>query len=262
MNDLVRDLQMPKSVLVASDSLYSELAGGANSVHLLQKLDAMVVPYSTTPYFNELRVIQVRDHLDQCGQLIEGSLLIKNPYDPDTFELAENAIAAFAADKYLAMAKVAGLLGAVEVTFGEARIESEQTEWAAGLKARFKIGNGEASVKREVQRQVTSRIDAHLTYPGGRPSPEQARGYLARRNLSRDTQLEALVELRSGPNAVISFDMKMNGTRESESNLRCALDLANAGPVKLLQIGATFTKTAKLVKDVEITTQIRFPTSD
>lgn len=259
MTELVQDIKMPKSVLVASNALYSDLAGGADSIHLLQKVDAMVVPYSASPHFNERSVLRVREHLDQCGQLIEGSLLIKNPFDIDSFELADTAIAAFAADKYHAMARVAGLLGAIDVTFREARIESERTEWAADLKARFRIGNGEASAKREVQRQVTSRIDAHLTFPGGKPSPEDAREYLSRRNLSRDNQLEALIELRTGPNAVISYDMKMNGIRESESNLRCALDLANAGPVKLLQIGATFTRTAKLVKDVEIATEIRFP---
>lgn len=251
--------KLPKSVLVASDSLYAQLAGGADSIHLLQKLDAMVVPIAAKPHFNEAAVGAVRDHLDQSGQLLEGSIFIKNPYDADTYEIAENAIAAFAAEKYLALAKTAGLLGAVEVSFREARVESEQTEWDASAKAKFKIGSGEANAKRQVKKQVTSRINAHVTYPGGPSSPEQARNYLVQRNLSRDSQLQALVELRTGPNAVISYDMTMNGTRESESNLRAALDLANAGPVKLLQIGAVFTRTATVVKDVEISTQIRFP---
>lgn len=254
--------RMPRSVLVASDALYLQLASDPDTIGLLQRVDAMVVPYAANPLFNESRVLRVREHLDLRSQLTEGSILIKNPFDLDSFEIAENAIAAFTADKYRVMAKLAALLGAVEVTLGEARVESERAEWSGDLKSRFKIGSGASSAKREVRGQVTSRISAHLTFPGGSPSLEQAREHLDRHNLSRDNELNALVQLREGPYPVIRFEMKMSGTKELESSLRCALDLANAGPVKLLQIGGSFTKTANVIKDIEITTTIDFPTPE
>ena len=109
MSEFVSIPRMPKSVLVATDSLYEELASGPNTVDLLQGLDAMVIPFSAAPHFNEDAVFQLRDHLVQHGQLVKGSLLIKNPYDPDTFELADNAMAAFTDAKYHAMANVARL---------------------------------------------------------------------------------------------------------------------------------------------------------
>lgn len=261
MTELAPGLKIPRSVLVASDTLYLRLVGDPSSIHLLQKVDAMVVPYSLSPQFHDRAVVLMREHLDRSGQLSEGSILVKNPYDADSFELAENAIGAFAAEKYRALAKVAALLGAVDVSFREARVESQQSNWSANVRARFKVADGSADAKRQVKKQVTSRIDAHLTFPGGSPSPEAALDYLERRNISHDRDLAALIELRSGPYPVLSYEMKLNGTRESESNLQCALDLANAGPVKVLKVGATFARTAKFVKDVEISTKIRFPSS-
>ena len=81
---------LPKSVLVAPDELYHRIASGPDTVELLERLDAMVVPYSVSPHFNESSVLAVREHLESQGQLTRGALLIKNPYDPVTFELAEN----------------------------------------------------------------------------------------------------------------------------------------------------------------------------
>lgn len=258
MTDPLDIARLPRSVLVVPDHVYQQLASGADSVDLLQRTDAMVVPHSARPAFLEKEIVQVRRHLDQAGQLLEGLILIKNPFDDDTYEHADRAIAAFAADKYHVMAKVAGLLGAIDVKFEDARIETEASSWAADLATRVKLGKGSASAKREVEKQVTSRIDAHMSFPGGQPSPDAAREYLRDRNLSRDSHLRRLIELREGPHAVLGYEMTVNGLSESESNLRCALDLANVGPVKLLEIGATFARTAKDVKQVNITTRITF----
>lgn len=252
-------LKMPKSVLVAPDALYLQIAAGADSVDLLQSRDAMVVPYSMSPHFHQQDVLRVREHLQNQGQLVKGSLLIKNPYDPDTFELADNAIAAFTDAKYHAMANVARLLGALEITLKETRVESHVEAWNAELKARFKIGDGKASAKKEVKKKISALLDVHFEFPGGQPDPVQALEYLERRNLAHDYRLRDLIEMRSGSSQVIKYEMKLSGTRESDSHLACGLELANAGPVKLLQIGASFTKTVESVKNVEITTEILFP---
>ena len=251
--------RMPKSVLVASDELYQQIAAGPDSVDLLQSLDAMVVPYSVSPHFHELQVVAVREHLETQGQLINGSLLIKNPYDPDSFELAENAIAAFTDAKYHAMANVARLLGAVEVTLKETRVESQIEAWNAQLKGRFRIGDGKASAQREVKKKISALLDVHFVFRGGAPSLEEAREYLERRNLTNDYRLRELLEMRTGASKIIKCELKMSGTKESDSNFASGLELANAGPVKLLQIGASFTKTLQSVKNVEVTTEILFP---
>lgn len=250
---------MPKSVLVAPDDLYHRIASGPHTVELLERLDAMVVPYSVTPLFNESTVLAVRDHLESEGQLLRGALLIKNPYDPVTFELAENSLEAFTEAKYRATANVARLLGAVEVTCKETRVESESQSWNADLKATFKVGDGSANAKREVKKRVHARLDLHYVFSGGEPSPSEALEYLERRNLAHDYRLRDLIEMRTGTHRVVKTELMLSGTRESDSNLACGLELANAGPVKLLEIGASFTTTMQAVKDVEITVEITFP---
>lgn len=253
------EMKMPRSVLIASDALYFKLAGDSETIHLLQGTDAMVVPYSTSPHFNEGNVVRMREHLDRTGQLAQGSLLIKSPYDSESFEVSENAIATFALEKYRAMAKVAALLGACEVKFEEVRIETASSSWSANLDARVKAGRGKADAKRDVRKHLTSRIDSHLKFRGGAPSPDEARAYLVQRNISHDRELAALIDLRTDSNRVEHYEMTISGSLESETNLQCALDLANAGPVKLLKIGATFARTVSVVKNIEISTKIDFP---
>lgn len=251
--------KMPRSVLVASDALYFKFAGDPEAIHLLEGTDAMVVPYSTSPHFNDQEVLRVREHLSRTGQLAAGSLLIKSPYDSESFEVSENAIATFAVEKYRAMAKVAALLGASEIKFEQARIETANSKWSANLNTRFKVGGGKAEAKRDVRKHLTSRLDSHLKFRGGSPSPDEARAHLVQRNIFHDRELAALIDLRTDPNRVEHYQMTISGSLESESNLQCALDLANAGPVKLLQIGATFARTVNVVMNIEISTTIEFP---
>lgn len=258
MSEFAIGSRLPKSVLVAPDELYQKIASGPDTVDLLESVDAVVVPYSVSPQFQESNVLAVRHHLEAQGQLTKGALLIKNPYDPETFELSENAIEAFTEAKYRATAKVALLLGATEVTCTETRIESETAAWNADLKAALKIGDGSANAKREVKKRVNARLHMHYVSAGGDPSPAEALEYLERRNLANDYRLRDLIELRSGTNKVLEVELVVSGTRESDSYLACGLELANAGPVKLLQIGAAFTMTMQAVKNVDITVKMVF----
>lgn len=251
----------PRSVLVASDRLYMRIAQDSNSVALLEDLDALVVPLKREPVLNEEYVSDVRDLLEQSNQLASGSLLIKNPYDRDSYELAENAMGAFASAKYHALANAARLLGATEVHFVEAKLETTRSTWAADLKARFSPGGGDASATNEVKQKLKEQLEGRLTFPGSAPAPDEALSFLASRYLSHDQQMKDLVQMRTGDhNLVTTYVMKMSGTRESESNFRSALNIANAGPVKALDIGASFSKTAESVKDIEIVTEILFET--
>lgn len=259
MSESPTPIRLPKSVLVAPDELYHRMASRPDSVDLLERVDAMVVPYSVTPHFNEPPVLSVRNHLEAQGQLTPGALLIKNPYDPVSFELAENAIEAFTEAKYRATANVARLLGAVKVTCKETRVESETQTWNADLKAKFKFGEGNASARREVEKRVNARLHMHYDFTGGEPVPAEALDYLERRNLGNDYRLRDLIEMRTGPHRVVKVELNLSGTRESDAHLACGLELANSGPVKLLAIGAAFTSTMQAVKDVEITVEITFP---
>lgn len=64
--------------------------------------------------------------------------------------------------------------------------------------------------------------------------------------------------MRTGKNPISAYKMTLSGTRESAANLRSAPKIANAGPVKAVEIGASFSKTAELISSIEITTEITF----
>ncbi len=260
-----RERVLPRSVLVASDQLYLRLSSSPKDVELLDDLNAMVVPYSVHPAFHEEQVSLVRKQLEASGQLVTGSLLIKNPYDAVSYEFAEAAIEAFASAKYHAMANVARLLGARQVHFKEAKVETRQSEWKFGIKGKLKIGVADGQASNQVKDQIKAQLDGQMKFPGSRPRVDEALAYMARRNLSNDQQLRDLVDMRSDKgvsaedqNLVLSQIVRISGTRESESNFRSALNIANAGPIKALQIGATFTKSATSIRNIEIITEITF----
>ncbi|WP_157155715.1 hypothetical protein [Diaminobutyricimonas sp. LJ205] len=229
-----------------------------DSVELLEDLDAMVIPFSSKAEGNELQVASIRQVLLATGQLVSGALLIKNPYETESYEFAEQAIETFAAAKYHHFANVARLLGARQVRFVQARVERVSANWAGSLKARVSPGGGEAEASKEVIKNLEDRLEGQMKFPGSDPAPEEALEHLRRRNLSNDQQLKALVEMRTGTNLISDYRMTLSGTRESDANLQSALKIANSGAVKAVEIGASFSKAAKSISSVEITTEIKF----
>lgn len=250
----------PRSVLVADDNLYLDIAGDPASVSLLDDLDAMVIPYSVVAAGNERRVDDVRELLRAAGQLIPGALLIKNPYEREVFEFSEHALESFASAKYHHLATVAKLLGAKEVQFEDAKIERQTATTRAGFKAIFPgLAGGDASVTKEMARKLDDRLEGRLTFGGGEPEPDAASAFLRRHNLSNDQQLRSLVEMRSGSNPINGYRMTLSGTRESDANMRAALSIAESvSGKKGINVGASFTRDLRSIRSIEITTTITF----
>lgn len=259
MSEIDADMKMPRSVLVAPDDLYIRLAGDPNSVGLLRDLNAMVVPYTLKPQLNEQQVLAMRERLAAAGQLSRGALLIKNPYDSSTYVLAERAIETFARAKYDALANVARLLGAREIHFIEAKVETHTTSWGAGIKAKIQVAAADGTTSKEVKNRLKTRLEGLITISNPEILLDEANAYIKRCNLTGDLELMTLVRMRTGPGGLLkSRMMKMSGTQESEANLRSALSIANAGPMKAVQIAPSFTATAQSIREIEIITEIKF----
>lgn len=248
----------PRSILVADDDLYLRIAHDSDDVRLLADSDAMIVPYSVEPALNARAIESVRTLLRDSGQLAPKSLLIKNPYQAESYESADEAIGTFSITKYHAFANVARVLGATEVRFLEAKVELENSSLQAKIAAMLPAGGGDVEAAREVTKKLEDRLSAHLTFDGGAPNPAAADDLLKRSHLAHDPQLRALVNMRTGGNLLTRYDFTLSGTRESTSNLTSALQIANAGPVKALEIGAKFSMMAKAIRNIEIKTEITF----
>ncbi|MEJ1922509.1 hypothetical protein [Microbacterium sp. KHB019] len=209
---------------------------------------------------NEVQVDAVREVLRAAGQLIPGSLLIKNPYEAEVFEFSEYALESFASAKYHHLATVAKLLGATDVRFEDAKIERQTTSTNGGVKALIPgFGGADADVSKEVARKLDARLEGHFTFGGDEPDPRAALDFLRLHNLANEQQMRSLVEMRTGSNPVQGYRMTLSGTRESDANLRAALSIAESiSGKKGVSVGATFTREVKSIRSIEITTSIKF----
>lgn len=248
----------PRSVLIADQELYLRIAQDQDHVQLLEDTNAMIVPYEGQPEVNEVAVSAVRRSIATAGRLIPGALLVRNPYGVDGYEPAEDAIEAFSIAKYHALANVGRLLGATEIHFVEAKVKSERADFQAKIAALLPVGAADAEAARELTKKIEDRLDGHLHFSGGEPDPEAAHEYLRCSNLATDPQLRALVEMRSGTNLMTKYAFTISGTREAATNFNSALQIASAGPVKAVDIGARFAMMAHTIRNVEIRTEIRF----
>src|SRR5690606_32223122 len=204
------------------------------------------------------QVASIRDVLSAAGQLIPGALLIKNPYQTASYEFADFAIETFASAKYHALAEVARLLGAKTIHFVHAKVDHDVARWGGGATAQIPAAGGEAEVSNEVTKKLEERLEGEMMFTGSDAAPEDALACLRERNLTNDPQLQGLVEMRTGANPILQYKMTLSGTRESAANLTSALKIANAGPVKAVNIGTSFSRTANSISSIEITTKITF----
>lgn len=248
---------LPRSVLVVDDDTYRQISEGPDSVDLLDDLDAMVIPYSGKAEVNIAEVAALRRLLLEAGQLIPGSLLVKNPYTPATYEPADLALESFALAKYHALANVAKHLGATKVSFVDAQVDDAESSWNAAAKARVTVAKADAQLGREVTQKIAKKLHGEMTFDGAAPDIDSALESLRVRNLMNDQQLRYLIELRTGINPIASYKMTLSGTRESSANLRSALNLAVSVP-KSVEGSASFTRVVNTISNIDITTEITF----
>ena len=192
MAEVTGRADIPRSVLVADARLYRQISESPDSVGLLEDLDAMVIPYSGKAQANELEVAAVRALLVRTGQLAPGSLFVRNPYAADSYELADNAIEAFALAKYHALANVAKHLGATKVSFVDARVDDSDSSWRGDLRVKIPVAKADAAISREVTKKIANRLQGEMTFEGSAPDIDQALESLRDRNLLSDQQLRYL----------------------------------------------------------------------
>ncbi len=247
----------PLSVLVADDDLYLTILHEPSSARLLEDRFAMVIPYSLTPAVNVDGALAVREMLERSGQSMRNTLLVKNPYRAASYEPADTALQAFASAKHRAVGQVAGLLGARTVEVVETRVDKTTLKHDARFSAVLKLLRADVDGSREVAEEIAKRLEVVVKFAGGAPRPEEARAYLAQRNLSADDELLDLINMRADTE-LLEYTMTVNGTRESRASLAAALDLAAVPVVKAAQVGVGFSQTLQAVSTVEISTRITF----
>ena len=249
----------PRSILVADDHLYQEIAQSPDHVELLQDPEAMVVPYSARPEGNEVDVMAMRGILIAAGQLVTGALLVKDPYVDDHYAFAGSAVETFASAKYHHLANVARLLGATEVRFVDAKVGHDAESAEAGGKAKILgLVGAEAHRSSEIKKKLKDQLQGEMRFAGSEPAIEEANEYVRSRYLANDHQIRALIDMRAGSNPLLSYKMSLSVTRESDVNLRSAAKIVSKIPSKSFDIGASFERDVHSFRNIEIITEISF----
>lgn len=259
MTDSKDNIRMPRSILILPVATYGDLTRSREWADLHEDADeALVIPYSGKASASQEVVDEIRALLSEQDLLESGSLLIRSPYDADHYERAEDAIEAFASAKYHEVALIAGLLGARSVRFVEVKVDQNRSRAAGALAAKIPAASAKADVSQDVARNIEKRLEGDFTFDGADPDIKGARDLIKRKRLSSDRQIAALVEMRAGTNPIKRYRITMNGTRESTTNVKSALRIAHAGPIKAADIGVDFVRTVEAISRIEITTEIEF----
>lgn len=249
----------PRSILIAEDDLYHEIARSPEQVELLQDPEAMVVPYSARPEENEAAVVAMRDLLIAAGQLVSGALLVKDPYEDDHYAFASTAVETFASAKYHHLANVARLLGATEVRFVDAKVGRDVESAEVGAKAKILgLVGAEADLSSELKKKLNDQLQGEMRFAGSDPAIDEANEYVRRQYLASDHQIRALIDMRAGSNPLLSYKMSLSATRESDVNLRSAAKIVSKIPSKSFDIGASFERDVHSFRNIEIITEISF----
>lgn len=248
--------RLPRSVVVVNDATYQAMKRDPGSVDLLSDPDSLVLPYSADR--DSATAARVREILEEADHLDVGTLLVRNPYESESYTLADEAVEVFTGTKYQVLAKVAGLLGATSVKFVEAKVDVDRSSSSGTAKGTVKVVKADASVERDWEHRITSDITAEYNFDGGDPDLGAARAYLSEKKLRTDHDLSSLIELRDGPNPLRKRVVTLNATRESDKSLKAALKLANSGPIKVADIGAGFRHSVESLRKVELVTEIIF----
>ncbi len=245
----------PRVAVVVSDRTYRNIANDERMAYLLETPDSLVVPYSAAPVAQAERVVAVREQLIDRDLMATDQLLVRNPYDPTSYEYADDALETFVKAKYYHLASIAAHLGASSIKFLKVEIQQDKSDAAGDLKANVKVAKADAKFARTIKNRLEGRFDAATDLAGKPVDVEAARAFMLERRLANDPDVLGLIDLCAVGNPVRTHRVKMDGLRESTRSLKAGLELTTNLGIKLGD-GGLFTRAVESISSIEVTTEI------
>lgn len=250
-----QSMPAPRVAVVVSDRTYRNIANDERKAYLLETPDSLVVPYSADPVAQAKRVVAVREQLIDRDLMATDQLLVRNPYDPTSYEYADDALETFVKAKYYHLASIAAHLGASSIKFLKVEIEQDKSDTAGDLKANVKVTKADAKFARTIKNRLEGRFEAATDLAGKPVDVEAARAFMLERRLANDPDVLGLIDLCAAGNPVRTHRVKMNGLRESTRSLKAGLELTTNLGMKLGG-GGLFTRAVESISSIEVTTEI------
>jgi hypothetical protein len=254
MSDLP-SAEVRRTVLVIAPDDRRSLLTHPETVDLFENPELAIVEYRPGhPPGSDLAAL-LRDQ----NLLRVGTLAIQSPYQLDRYVDANSAIVEFTEERLLKIAQIAQALGAKELNVEEVRQEDRAARGSARLDVKAEFVHGEASAEAEVEQRLRQHNKLRQTFPGSAPNFTTARAILRTSGLAGDPQLLALITMRDSDNPITEHDVHFSGLREAEGSFKvCARVSEGLGRFRIAGLGAEFAAQYKELKDVSLTTVIRF----
>lgn len=196
------------------------------------------------------------DKLSRKALWVPGTTLVQDPYETDLYlplkeEEISNSLLESAKKRYRAFEEVVSKLGAVFMKIEEAQHCNQQGQ--VSVNGNYKLVDAE--VKFDIARQLQETIQVKSTFKGGKPDVPAAYDILLRYNLTGDSELKSLIELRRGDNPIIAKEVKWSACRELVTSLELGVKLALPGISK----GGNLEANLKIASQSMLTWRVEFP---
>lgn len=185
-----------------------------------------------------------------------GVMLIQSPFEPDIYEDAATAPERFALDKYIIFSELCQRLGAKAVVVNHVKVERQQDTLSTKVSGERPIGSIEGNIDRELTRKFSEQMTMTLKFSGSSADIAGAQQLLQSRNLTRDSCMSSLIEMRKeGPNQLMSRKLVINLSSETKKNLSIAARITVPGFVSL---GIDYKTTSSRQLDYVVTLDVQF----
>ncbi|MCF6508710.1 hypothetical protein E9549_15040 [Blastococcus sp. MG754426] len=174
--------------------------------------------------------------LDHAGLLVAGNVLVQMPYDPDSYETADEAQQRAAERKHLIFTKLCQLLGARHVHLEVVETQSDKGEARVDLTGSARGVTGKGHVEKKTAEALAASMRLDDRYVGGATDIEAAEALLEKHRLTSEPQMRSLVDARASSNQLHSRKYTVDLSRESSRQLQAAAQLKVP---KFLTVGAS-----------------------
>ncbi|WP_062529106.1 hypothetical protein [Demequina rhizosphaerae] len=211
-----------RRVVIALDQVDFDGIDMGDSRNLLRRRDVAVVNVED----QQNLAGSLAGELIDAGVLTAGAVLAQNPYRNDDYLPVQESDQAFAIEKFMVVSHICQLLGAKSIEVLKVDEQERNSHWSAGAGVGVKGTKVDATVKGEKAASLARRIELHDQFDGAEPNIELAIAALRSRNLTRERDLVALIDGRTGDhNLLKKRTLEMDLSTESRRLLDIALEV-------------------------------------
>lgn len=247
------DPSVRKAILVLQQHDLEKCAYEPGAAQSLLDEEAYVLQFPVRPQ-GELSMA-LRNIVDS-GLARPGTMLVQNPFEPDTYEEASLAPQRFALAKHMYFSSLCMHLGAKEVIVEQIDLRTRTGKTSIDAQGERHGVKGQVSVEAEELERFRAQMNLRDEFAGGPPDIAAADLLLRRTGLLADPNMRTLLEMRrDGANQLLSRKLVLNLSNEAKSNLNVVGRLKIPAFVKL---SVEYDRIVQEQQDYTLTVFVRF----